>query len=154
MRIIAARTIIIGQRKISCVDTRCVGGNIRHPMRTPGAVRRASVELALQRPHEGGEKIQEQAVRRHDNITQIVLHQGAENDGPDALLLRGAVDAPDSLVRLVNARYKWQSHWSKFQAFELRHEAVAHGFRSHTSLVRYEENGSTTHSATPAQYAR
>src|SRR5229473_3050244 len=108
MRIVTARSIIIGECEISRVDTRGVSGNIRHTVRAAGAV------------------------RAHDNITQIILHEGAKNDRPDALFLRGAIDPPDSLVRLVNARHKWQSYWSKFQAFEMRHETVAHGFRSHT----------------------
>ena len=151
MCIVAAGTVIIGECVIRSVDTRSVGSNIRHAVRAAGAVRGARVELALQRPYEGGEKIEEQTIRGHDNIAQVILHQGAENDGADALLLGGAIDPPDSLVRLVNARHKWQSHWSKFQAFELRHETVAHGFRSHTRLVRNEENGSTTHGARPAR---
>jgi len=98
-------------------------------------------------PTKAAKKIEEQAIRGHDDITQIILHQGAENDWPQTLFLGGSIDSPDSLVRLVNARHKWQSHWSKFQAFELRHETVAHGFRSHTRLVRNEEHGSTIHGA-------
>src|SRR5205807_7325892 len=80
------------------------------------------------------------------DLAQIVLHQSAEHDRTQTLACR-AVDAPNGLLRLVKARHKWQSHRAKFLPLELRHETVAECFRSHTRLVRNEENGSTAHGA-------
>jgi len=84
-------------------------------MRPAGAMRRARVELALERTNKRREQIKEQRIRRHDDLAQVILHQRAEHDRPQALLLGRAVDAPDRFLCLVNARNKWQSHRAKFQ---------------------------------------
>ena len=151
MRVVVAGAIVVRQCEVGRVDACRVAGEIRHAVSPPGAMARAYVELALQGTHEGTEEIEEQAIRTEYDIAQLILPPGAENDGADALFLGRAVDPPDCLVRLVNARHKWQSYWSKFQAFKLRHETVAHGFRSHTRLVRNEKYGSAIHSARPAR---
>jgi len=116
-------------------------------MRPAGAMRRARVELALERTNKRREQIKEQRIRRHDDLAQVILHQRAEHDRPQALLLGRAVDAPDRFLCLVNARHKWQSHRAKFQPLELRHETVAQCFRSHPRLVRDEKYRSTAHGA-------
>ena len=66
-----------------------------------GAVRGAGVELTLEWADEGREQIEEQPVGGDQHIAQIILYQSAEHDRPQPLLLRGAVDAPHRLVRLV-----------------------------------------------------
>src|SRR6202035_2111667 len=93
------------------------------------------------------EQIKEQGIRRHHDLAQVVLHQRAEHDRPQALLLGRTVDAPYGFLRLVKARHKWQSHRPKFLSLELRHETVAQCFRGHTRLVGNEEYGSTAHGA-------
>src|SRR5262249_28327159 len=118
MRVIAAGAVVVGKREVRCVDSRRVCSDVRHAMRPPSAMCRARVELALQWSDESGEEIEEQPIRTHNDVTDVILHQGAENDGPHPLFLRSAVDSPDSLLCLVNARHKWQSDRSKFQAFE------------------------------------
>ena len=113
----------------------------------------ARVELAFQRPHERGEEIEKQTIGSHNYVAQFVLHERAEDDGLDALILHRAIDPADRLLRLVNARHKWQSDRTEFQSFELRHEAVAQRFRRHASLVRNEEDGSTTHGKPSPQHS-
>ena len=94
---------------------------------------------------EGTEKIEEQTIRTEYDVTQVVLDQGAENDGAQPLFRGSPVDASDGLVRLVNARHKWQSHGPKFEPLELCHEAVTQCFRGHARLIRNEKCGSTAH---------
>src|SRR6185312_14034137 len=110
-------------------------------------MRGAGVELALQRTDECREEIQKQPVGRHHDVAQLVLHQSTEDDRANALFLARPVDTPHGVLRLVNARHKWQSHRAELQTLELCHEAVTHRLRSHPCLVRHEENGSTAHCA-------
>ena len=76
------------------------------------------------RPDERREKIKEQAVAFQHDVAQLILHERAEHDRPHAFLLRGAIDLAHGLLCLVNARHKWQSHRPKFEAAELRQQAV------------------------------
>ncbi len=114
-------------------------------MRAARHVRGLGLELALERPDEGREEIKEQPVAFHHDVAQIVLHQRAEHDGPHTLFLSGSVYPADGLLRLVNARHKWQSHRPKFEPIELCQEAVAERLRGDASLIGHEESGSAAH---------
>ena len=82
MREATARAIVVGQRKVRSVGyARGVGGEIgSHAVRATGTMRRASVELSLQRTHESGKEIQKQAAASMTMCAQIILHQRAEDD--------------------------------------------------------------------------
>ena len=55
------------------------------------------------------------------------------------------IDLANRFNCLVNGGDKWHSHLTKFDAVELRHEAVTHGLCSNTRLVGNEEYGSFNH---------
>src|SRR5258708_4266510 len=154
MRVVVAGAVVVRQCEVGRVDTCRVGGQVRHAMRAAGAMARAGVEFALQGTHEGAEKIEEQAIRTEYDIAQLMLQQGAENDGAQARLDGGPVDTLDRLVRLVNARHKWQSHGPKFEPLELCHEAVTQCFRGYARLIRDEKCGSTAHGSRVLRKAR
>src|SRR6202035_5615413 len=118
MRVVVAGAVVVRQCEVGRVDTCRVGGQVRHAVRASGAMARAGVEFALQGTYEGTEKIEEQAIRTEYDIAQLILHQGAENDGAQALLDSGPVDTVDRLVRLVNARHTWQSHRPQIEPLE------------------------------------
>ena len=65
--------------------------------------------------------------------------------GRDAFLRRDQIDLSDGLNCLVNGGDKWHSHLAKFDAVELRHETVTHGFCGNPRLVGNEEYGSFNH---------
>ena len=140
-----ARTIVVCQREIRGIDSGSVGVQIRYAVCAPAGVRGTHVQFTFQRPEERVEEIQKQAVGFLDHGTQLVLHKCAEYDWPRAFLFRNEVDLPRRFVCLVKCRDEWQSHRAKFQAIELRQQAVPHGFRGHASLVRDEKNGSAVH---------
>src|SRR5438874_1728731 len=102
VRIVAAAAVVVGEREVGSLDARRVGGEIGHAVCAPGAVRRARVELALERTDERREQVEEQRIRPHEDLAQIVLHQSAEHDRTQTLACR-AVDAPNGLLRLVKA---------------------------------------------------
>jgi hypothetical protein len=108
-------------------------------------MRGARIQLALERADEGREEIEEQTLARQHDVAQVVLHEGAENDRPHALLRGSAIDAADRLLCLVNARYEWQSHRPKFEPVELREQTVTHRLCRHARLVRDEKYGSAAH---------
>jgi hypothetical protein len=145
MRIVAAVAIVIRERKVRRVDAGGVGRQVRDAVRAAGAVGGALVQLALEGAHEGGEEIKEQALTLQHDVAQVILHEGAENDGPYAFFRRGAIDAPNRLLCLVNTRHEWQSHRPKFETVELREQAVTHRFSGHTRLVGHEENRAAAH---------
>ena len=55
------------------------------------------------------------------------------------------IDLPDRLDRLVNGGDKWHSHLAKFDAVELRHEAVAHRLCGYAGLIGYKKHSSLYH---------
>src|SRR6202043_1537073 len=109
---------------------------VRDAVRAPGAVRGAGSKLILERAHEGCKEVQKQRATAEHDVAHVILHESAEDDRPYALLVGRAIDAAHGILRLVNARHKWQSHGAKFQALELRQETVAHRLCSNTRLVR------------------
>src|SRR6202035_315945 len=118
-RVVPTAAVIVGEREVGGVDACGVSGEIGHAVRPPGAMRRARVEFALERTHKRREQIKEQGIRRHHDLAQVVLHQRAEHDRPQALLLGRTVDAPYGFLRLVKARHQWQSHRPKFLSLGL-----------------------------------
>ncbi len=103
------------------------------------------MQLALERTEKRVEEIEEQAVAGLDHAAQVVLHQRAENDGPQPIFVTRCVDLSDGFLCLVNAGYKWQSHLPEFLALELREQAVPHRLGCHAGLVRYEKYRSAIH---------
>ncbi len=145
MRVILTGSIVVGEREIRGVDARGVTRDIEHAMRAAREMGGTHVELALQRPDERGEEIEEQSVTAHDDIAQIVDHQRAEHDGAHTLFGGSAIDLSDGLLCLVNRRHKWQSDWPEIKPSKLRQETVTHRLRSDASLVGDEEHGTSAH---------
>src|SRR5271155_5738883 len=108
-------------------------------------VGRLRLELVLQRPQKGIEKIQKKAGAAADHIAHVFLHQGAEYDRPHALVLADQIDFANRLYRLVNGGDKWHSHLPKFNTVELCHEAVAHRLCGDPCLVRNKKHSSFSH---------
>src|SRR3979490_1493422 len=91
------------------------------------------------------EEIQEKSAAAADHIANILLHEGTEYDRPHAFLGPDQIDLAYRLDRLVNRGDKWHSHLTKFDAVELRHEAVSHCFCSNARLVGNKKHGSLYH---------
>ncbi len=65
--------------------------------------------------------------------------------GRHAFLNTHQIDLANRLNRLVNRGDKWHSHLAKFDAVELRHEAVTHRFCGYARLIGNKEYGSFNH---------
>src|SRR3979490_1068592 len=91
------------------------------------------------------EEIQEKSAAAANHVANVLLHEGAEYDRPHAFLGADQIDLTYRFNRRVNGGDKWHSHLTKFDAVELRHEAVTHCFCSNTRLIGNKKHGSFDH---------
>ena len=99
------------------------------------AVSRPRAEFALHGPDERIEKIEEQRIAALEDLTDLILHQRAEDDWPQTALRACRVDPAQGLFRLVNAGNEWQSRDPDLKALKLCQETVPHSLRRHAGLV-------------------
>jgi hypothetical protein len=102
----------------------------------PDRVRSQHAELFFQRRDENLEAVEEERVRRTDDLRDLGVDERADDDRPHAFDRRGLVDARDDFVCFLDCIDERQRHFLKRNAVELSEQAVPEHLGSNTGAIR------------------
>ena len=139
--VVGAGAVIVVEGEVDRLDALHVvavaGDGVRLADRIGGML----AEFGLQRSQEGRKDVDHEAFGLGQDVANLLVDHGVEDDRPGAVLLRSMVDLLYHGPRLVDAVYVGACELGKADGLELRQQALPQSFRGDARAVGNEECG-------------
>ncbi|MGF6131676.1 hypothetical protein ABIA54_000537 [Pseudomonas sp. EB276 TE3739] len=140
--IVGARAVIVVEGEVHRLDALHVIGVVPDGVGLADGVGRVLGELLFERREEGRENVDHETIRRCENLTDVLIDDGVEDDRPEAVGFSGFVDLLYHGPRFFHAVDVGPREFAEGNVFELRQQALTQGFGGNAGAIGDEESRS------------
>lgn len=140
--VVSPSAVVVIQRKVHRFNPLHVVRVTTDGVRFPHGIRRMRRQLLLQRGKEGGENIDHEPVRGRENLPNVLVHDGVEDDRPHPIPLRRSIDLLHHHPRFLDAVDVGPGELVERNVLELSQKTLPEGLRRDAGTVGNEEGRS------------
>ncbi|MOA36472.1 hypothetical protein D3C78_1579970 [compost metagenome] len=137
-----AGAVVVVQGEVHRLDTLHVIGVVANGMGLADRVRGVLAQFLLQRGKEGGKNVDHETIGGGENLTNVLIDDGVEDDRAKAVLFGGCVDLLYHGPRFVGVVDVRTNDFAEGYVFELRQQALTQSFGRNARAIGDKESRS------------